>query len=97
MEHRPPGPARLVKEGKTVIRGNGASAYNTALTQAGDGPIDILSHEEQLYPAGVTATRVILSPTNTERVRLDKGSDGNYTWRNPRAGAPASLRGLQPW
>ena len=74
-----------------------ATAYNTALTLAGDGPLDIISHAQaQLYAGGITASAVVLSPPDAEAVRLTKDVNGNYIWGAPSAGAPASVWGLTP-
>ena len=75
----------------------GASTYDTGLTLAGDGSLDIISHAQaQLFGVGVTPNAVVLSPTAAERVKLAKDDNGGYLWGAPAAGAPASVWGLVP-
>lgn len=75
----------------------GAISYNTALTLTGDTPVDIVSHAAtQLAATGVIATAFVVSPTDAERLRLQKTTYGDYVLESGTSGVLPNLWGLRP-
>jgi len=72
-----------------------AVPYNTALTLTGDSVLDVISHAvTQLATSGIMASAAVLSPTDAERARLIKTTDGSYVLQQPTIGTLPNLWGL---
>lgn len=69
-----------------------ATAYNTALTKAGDTPIDTIRRAIlQVRIAEYAASGIVLNPIDWANIELQKDSQGRYIWVNVTVGGIAQL------
>jgi HK97 family phage major capsid protein len=64
-----------------------ATAYNTALTKAGDTKIDVLRHAiTQVRVAEYAATGIVVNPYDWDDIETQKDENGRYIWANVNLG-----------
>jgi HK97 family phage major capsid protein len=60
-----------------------ATAYDTALTKAGDTKIDVIRHAiTQVRVAEYAATGVVINPYDWDDIETEKDDNGRYIWAN---------------
>jgi len=95
-----------IKEEDQILFGDGtgenllgivpqATAYNTALNQAGDTRIDVIRHAIlQVRLAFYPSTGIVLSPVDWHGIELTKDNENRYLMASPSSRTPPMLWGL---